>query len=159
MSLIVGRCRHYLGAQQLVTSGGPLVDDERCNTHDMIFKIDQELFLGPPCRSLECWKLSDEWIGKANLRFAFLFSSFMKKRLIRSKVPFMDLHLAHMMKIIMQIIFLINYNWFIIINKLLNRLHPIPIRFQLFLFKKILLNLTRIWVNTFTTSVLNRGEI
>jgi hypothetical protein len=33
--------------------------------------------------------------------------------------------------IIMQMIFFINYNLFIIINKPLNRLHPIPSRSQL----------------------------
>jgi hypothetical protein len=32
------------------------VDDDRGITHDMIIKIDQG-HLGPPCRSLECWKL------------------------------------------------------------------------------------------------------
>jgi hypothetical protein len=66
-----------------------------------------------------------DWESK--LRFASIFSSCMKKRLTRNKVTFMDLHLAHMMKIIMQIIFFINYNLFIIRNKPLNRLHPIPI--------------------------------
>jgi hypothetical protein len=55
ISLIVGRWRHYLRGQQLAT-GGPLVDDERGITDDMIFKIDQGHFLGPPCRILECWK-------------------------------------------------------------------------------------------------------
>jgi hypothetical protein len=41
------------------------------------------------------------------LRFAFLFSSCMKKLLIRTKLTSMDMNLAHtcMIKIIMQLIF------------------------------------------------------
>jgi hypothetical protein len=105
ISLIVGRWRHYRRGQQLA-SGGPSGWWER-HTHDMIFKIDQRHFLGPPCRSVECWKLHDEWIGKAIWDLQFFFSSCMKKRLIRSKSTFMGLHLAYMMKIIMQMIFLL----------------------------------------------------
>jgi hypothetical protein len=67
------------------------------------------IFCKQPCRSSECWKQSDEWIGKANWDLHFFFSSCMKKWLTRSKLTFMDLHLAHMMKIIMQMICFINY--------------------------------------------------
>jgi hypothetical protein len=110
-SLIVGRWRHYLRDQQLAT-GGPLVDDDRGKRHYSRYDFlnwPGTLF-GATCRSLECWKLSDkisdEWIGKANWDLHFFFSSCVKKRSTRSKLTFKDLHLAHMMKIIMQMIFL-----------------------------------------------------
>jgi hypothetical protein len=127
ISLIAGRWRHCLRDQQLVT-GGPLalVYDERGITHDMILKIGQGHFLGPPCWSLECWKLSDEWIGKANWDLHFFFSSCMKKRLTRSKLTSCTYDENYHAND-----FFINYNLFIIINKPLNRLHPIPIRSQL----------------------------